>query len=402
MQIMITAGTLARTRVLQLSRLQLIGALALLVALLMLLSGAIYHFVFLKAVRENWPVVSQVVRFVVRDEIAQRDRFMRANLDAMAEKVGEMQAKLVRLEAVGERVSGLAGVRPEDLRLPTGDPGAAPSPSPAAPAARSRAAGQGGPFIPSATPSFEQLDTQIRRLGDVADHQADLFILFESRLLERKLQSLLVPSTSPVTDVPPGSGFGFRTDPFTGRPALHTGLDFPADVGTPILAAAGGVVISTEPHPAYGNLVELDHGRGLITRYAHAHRVHVKAGDIVKRGQKIAEVGNTGRSTGPHLHFEVLVEGVPQNPARFLANARADALTAAAPRAASPAAAGPVEFAARPAVLPAGRPAAGGPDIGVRPPARPPARPAERSAERTGSGPPTPTVDVAPSAATAD
>ena len=97
------------------------------------------------------------------------------------------------------------------------------------------------------------------------------------------------------------------------------GLDFPADVGTPIVAAAGGVVINTESHHAYGQVVDIDHGNGLVTRYAHASKLLVKTGDLVKRGQTVANVGNTGRSTGPHLHFEVLLDGVPQNPARFLA-----------------------------------------------------------------------------------
>ena len=92
----------------------------------------------------------------------------------------------------------------------------------------------------------------------------------------------------------------------------------PSSVGTPIAAAAGGVVINTQSHAAYGNMVEIDHGSGLVTRYAHASKVLVKNGDLVKRGQPVAHVGNTGRSTGPHLHFEVLVDGVPQNPARFL------------------------------------------------------------------------------------
>jgi murein DD-endopeptidase MepM/ murein hydrolase activator NlpD len=126
-----------------------------------------------------------------------------------------------------------------------------------------------------------------------------------------------MPSSAPV-EGPVGSGFGFRSDPFTGRTALHTGLDFPAEVGTPIVAAAGGVVLSAGPHPQYGQMVEVDHGNGLVTRYAHTSKMLVKQGDFIRRGQKIAEVGNTGRSTGPHLHFEVLVEGVQQNPAKFL------------------------------------------------------------------------------------
>ena len=122
---------------------------------------------------------------------------------------------------------------------------------------------------------------------------------------------------SPVTGRTAGSAFGWRLDPFTGQSALHTGLDFQADTGTPILAAAGGVVIAQEFHPAYGNMIELDHGNQLVTRYAHASRTLVKQGDLVRRGQKIAEVGSTGRSTGPHLHFEVLVQGVFQDPQKF-------------------------------------------------------------------------------------
>jgi murein DD-endopeptidase MepM/ murein hydrolase activator NlpD len=95
-------------------------------------------------------------------------------------------------------------------------------------------------------------------------------------------------------------------------------MDFQAEPGTPILAAAGGVVVTQQVHPAYGNMVEIDHGNDLITRYAHASKVFVKQGDVIKRGQKIAAVGTTGRSTGPHLHFEVLVQGVPQDPHKFL------------------------------------------------------------------------------------
>lgn len=314
MQILITHGTLARTRVLHFNRWQMAAMLVSLVAVLTLLSGTVYHFVFLKAAREGWPVVSQIVRLVVRDEFAQRDRFMRENLDAMAQKVGEMQAKLVKLEAMGDRVSGLAGVKGEELRNPP----------------RSKAAGggaQGGPYVPPQAVTLEQLRSIVDTLDETADQSADLFTLVESRLMESRLQSLMIPSTAPVSG-PIGSGFGFRPDPFTGRSALHMGLDFPADVGTPILAAAGGVVQLTETHPAYGQMAEIDHGNGLVTRYAHASKLLVRTGDIVKRGQLIAHVGNTGRSTGPHLHFEVLVDGVPQNPARFLAGGSA-ALAAA-------------------------------------------------------------------------
>jgi murein DD-endopeptidase MepM/ murein hydrolase activator NlpD len=174
-------------------------------------------------------------------------------------------------------------------------------------------------------------------LQQQSERHADVLTLIESQLFEKRLDALMVPSSMPVSG-PIGSGFGFRADPFTGRPALHTGLDFPADPGTRIVAAAGGVVLSAGPHPQYGLLVELDHGRGLVTRYAHCSKMLVKQGDLVKRGQAIAEVGNTGRSTGPHLHFEVLVDGVQQNPARFLQAPPQQSVVKSPPPAAAPAA----------------------------------------------------------------
>lgn len=305
MQVLITHGRLARARVMQFSAVQLALAGAALVLALLLLSGTIYHFVFLKAAREGWPLVSQVVQWVVRDELAQRERFMRENLDAMARKVGAMQAKLVQLEAMSERVSGLAGVKAESL-------------APLRPATTRGGGASGGPFVAAPRPSLAELQRMLDGLDAVADWQGDLFSYSESRLVRDRLEALRQPSAMPVAGGV-GSGFGFRADPFSGRAALHTGLDFPGEPGTTIMASAGGVVLSAGWHAEYGNLVEIDHGQGLLTRYAHGRRVLVQAGALVKRGQAIAEVGSSGRSTGPHLHFEVLVEGVPQDPARFLA-----------------------------------------------------------------------------------
>jgi len=302
MQILITDSSLVRSRALHFRRWHLALAAVLLTGALMTLSGLVYHFIFLTAAREGWPVVSGLVKLIVRDEIAQQERVMRENLDAIALRVGEMQAKLVKLEALGERVTGMAGVKTDDLKaLPGRGKG-----------------GQGGPFVPLSRPTGAQLNEAIDRLDERADIGSDLFTLVESRLFEARLQALLVPSSHPV-DGPVGSGFGFRIDPITGRAALHTGLDFPAEVGTPVQAAAGGIVVTKEWHPAYGNMIEIDHGNALITRYAHASKLLVKVGMMVKRGQKIAEVGTSGRSTGPHLHFEVMLAGVQQNPARFLA-----------------------------------------------------------------------------------
>jgi murein DD-endopeptidase MepM/ murein hydrolase activator NlpD len=317
MQILITTSVTSQPRVLQFTPLTLILALLALALPMMVLSLLLYHAVVLKAAHEHWPVISQAVKYVERQEMAQRDRYMRENLDAMAEKVGDLQAKLMRLEAVSERVASMAGMKPEELKQIEAEPKGA----------------SGGPLVsmtetPPSSRTLEELREQMGNLQSLSERDADVFTLIESHLFEKRLEALMVPSSAPVNG-PVGSGFGFRTDPFTHRPALHTGLDFPADPGTPIMAAAGGVVLSAGPHPQYGQLVELDHGNGLVTRYAHTSRMLVKQGDLVKRGQKIAEVGNTGRSTGPHLHFEVLVEGVQQNPAKFLAQRVAAPMNAA-------------------------------------------------------------------------
>ena len=311
MQILITTSVLSRPRVMQFTPWSLAAALLALTLPLMVVSLLLYHALLLKAAHEHWPIISEAVRFVERQELAQRDRYMRENLDAMAVKVGEMQARLLRLETVSDRVAGMAGMKPDELRKIEAEP----------------KGGAGGPLVSTLTTPqpdtrtsaqvLQDLNTRMDGLQTLDERQRDILTLIESHLFEKRLDALMVPSIAPV-DGPIGSGFGFRTDPFTHRAALRTGLDFPAEPGTPILAAAGGVVLSAGPHPQYGLLVELDHGNGLVTRYAHTSRMLVRQGDLVKRGQRIADVGNTGRSTGPHLHFEVLVEGVQQNPARFL------------------------------------------------------------------------------------
>jgi murein DD-endopeptidase MepM/ murein hydrolase activator NlpD len=297
----ITDAWLAKSRAIHLSGTRLVAALVGLSLAMMLLAAGMYHWVILKGAREGWPVIGTLVKLVVKDEFAQRDRFMRENLDAMARKLGEMQAKLVQLEALGDRVSGLAGINPADIR---------------------GAAGQGGALVSGKSLSMEELQATLAELEKLTGHNADLMTVVESHLFDQKIRKMMVPTQQPVAAGHVGSAFGWRIDPFTGRSALHTGLDFQADSGSPILAAAGGVVVTQEYHPAYGNMVEIDHGNDLITRYAHASKAWVKKGDLVKRGQKIADVGSTGRSTGPHLHFEVMVQGLPQDPQKFLAAGR--------------------------------------------------------------------------------
>jgi murein DD-endopeptidase MepM/ murein hydrolase activator NlpD len=294
----ITDARLAKSRAVHLSGSKLVLALVTLSLVLMLMAAGLYHWVFLKGARERWPVIGTLVRLVVQDEFEQRDRFMRENLDAMARRLGDMQAKMLQIEALGERVSGLAGVNPDEIKVN---------------------AARGGVLVEGRSLSMQELQATLNDLEQATGEHTDLLTVMESRLFDARMKKLMVPTQHPVQAGHLGSAFGWRIDPFTGRSALHTGLDFQADNGTQIQAAAGGVVVTAEVHPQYGNMVEVDHGNNLVTRYAHASRLLVKKGDLVKRGQKLAEVGTTGRSTGPHLHFEVLVQGVPQDPQRFLA-----------------------------------------------------------------------------------
>ena len=297
MHFIITDAWLAKSRAIHLSGTKLVLALLSLSLVLVLMAAGLYHWVLLKGARDHWPVIGSIVRFVVQDEFEQRDRFMRENLDAMARKLGDMQARMVQLEALGDRVGGLAGVNTQDLKA---NPG------------------RGGALVQGRPLTLEEVQATLNDLEQLTGERTDLLTVMESRLIDQRLKKMMVPTQNPVA-APVGSRFGWRIDPFTGRQALHTGLDYQAAMGAPIVAAAGGVVVTAEMHPEYGNMVEIDHGNGLVTRYGHTSRMLVKKGDLIKRGQQIALVGTTGRSTGAHLHFEVLVQGVQQDPARFLA-----------------------------------------------------------------------------------
>jgi murein DD-endopeptidase MepM/ murein hydrolase activator NlpD len=298
MQLIITDAWLAKSRAFHLSGSKLIAFTLIASLLLMLTSLGMYHWVFLKGAREGWPVVGAFLRLVVKDEFEQRDKFMRENLDVLARKLGEVQAKLTQLESLGDRVSGLAGINYAEFKVKPG---------------------QGGALITGRPLSLDEIKNTLSDLDVLTGQRTDLLTVMESRLFDLKIKNMMVPTRQPLADVNLGSIFGWRIDPFTGTSALHTGLDYQADVGTPIYSAAGGLVVVQEFHPAYGNMIEVDHGNELVTRYAHASKTFVKKGDLIKRGFKIAEVGTTGRSTGPHLHFEVLVRGIPQDPQKFLA-----------------------------------------------------------------------------------
>ncbi|HEY9199619.1 MAG TPA: M23 family metallopeptidase, partial [Gammaproteobacteria bacterium] len=185
--------------------------------------------------------------------------------------------------------------------------------------------GQGGPVeavaldAGFAVPDFlDELESLSSRLKD---RERQLIVL-EDVLQSHGTGSHSHPSGQPVSDGWLSSYFGMRTDPFTGRPARHQGVDFAGKLGTAIVAVASGVVTWSGPREGYGNLVEIDHGKGFITRYAHNQRNLVKTGQSVRKGQQVARMGSSGRSTGPHVHFEVLRNGRQVNPLYYMSATR--------------------------------------------------------------------------------
>lgn len=304
MQIIFVDRRLAKARTVNVTRMRVAMAAFGLALTVVAVAAALFAAVFRYAAQGGVPAVQGIVSLVMRDQAERNEQYVQSNVSTMARMVGDVQARLLRLDALGERVSKLAGIRPDEFST-------------------QEVPGRGGPRAPDARAmSFEELQSQVARVGERVDERADFMSAVESQLVTDQARDALLPKGTPVTEGFRSSGYGMRTDPFTGEMSMHAGVDFAAPTGTPILAAAGGVVVTAEFNPAYGNEVEIDHGKGLSTVYAHTSRILVKIGDFVRKGQKIAEVGTTGRSTGPHLHFEVHVNGIPQNPAKYLATLR--------------------------------------------------------------------------------
>jgi murein DD-endopeptidase MepM/ murein hydrolase activator NlpD len=301
MDIILVSGRLAtaRTVTVSLPRLALIGFGV--IAAVIAFTTALNYTMLRYAADLKVPLVQSFFSSMKRDDPARSESYLRESLNAMAIRMGQMQAELLRLDSLGERLAKLAGFKSQDLMF-----GQKP--------------GQGG--APSTLPPqnlslgdlSQQLDLLTRQVHDRGDQLGVLESLYTADSARKKL----IPTTQPVRAAWHSSNFGWRIDPFSGERAFHEGIDFMAEHGAPIIAAAGGVVVYSDFHAQYGNMVEIDHGNGLVSRYAHASKRLVKLGDVVLSGAKIAEVGKTGRATGTHLHFEVRHRGVPQNPAQFL------------------------------------------------------------------------------------
>lgn len=303
MNIIFVANNMAKPRVLSLTQAMLL--LALLVAVVASVTATIAAFILPQGVSgtDNKPQVDSIhpAMQVALPSVLHISKFHpQTHIDALALELGEIQARVMRLDALGERLSKLAGVKPKDIE------------------AEQRPAAQGGPEVKAYGLSEAQLQQKIGELTSEIESRTDRLSAVEAMLLQQGMQKNALPSNYPVSGAYNSSSYGWRVDPFTGHMAFHEGLDFTAEVGTSIHAAAGGIVMSAEQTPDYGKIVKIDHGSGIETRYAHASKLLVKAGDRVEKGQLIAEVGSTGRSTGAHLHFEIRLNGAALDPRKYL------------------------------------------------------------------------------------
>lgn len=304
MNIILVSNNLAKTRHVSLNGGHLLVAATIFIALfVMAIFAAEYAIIRLQPGKisnemRTWLASAQT------QEQQKQQAYLRESLDAMAVSLGQMQARLLRLDSLGERLAKVAGMKPQEIDF-------------------SQAPAQGGAYVPAGQQDITLvgMNQQLGSLSALMTDRGDKLAALETLLQQDRLRKNMLNTIQPVSSAWHSSNFGWRIDPFTGKSAMHEGVDFVVPGGTPIHAAASGIVVYSAMHPQFGNLVEIDHGNDIVTRYAHASKLVVEVGQVVKRGHLIALVGSTGRSTGSHLHFEVRFKGMPQNPIRFLQNA---------------------------------------------------------------------------------
>ncbi|MCC7136587.1 MAG: M23 family metallopeptidase [Nitrosomonas sp.] len=301
MNIILISSRLGQAKSLTLTRYHIFMGLLLLLVIVVFFAITLNRFAGEVVDKINHPILSAALQNSESKRNIKIQEHLNKNLDFMAAKVGKMQVQLFRLNELGRRLVDLYGIDPQELSF-------------------DQLPGQGGVDreIHERNLSLDELNQTLHLVARSLRDRADKLTVLDSLLLGDRIEQEMLPSAMPLETGWFSSDFGMRIDPFTGKKSFHEGVDFPAKPGTPIKAAAGGVVVLSAYQPGYGNMVAIDHGNALVSRYAHASRLLVNVGQVVLKGQKIAEIGSTGRSTGPHLHFEIRHNDIPLNPSRFL------------------------------------------------------------------------------------
>jgi murein DD-endopeptidase MepM/ murein hydrolase activator NlpD len=234
-------------------------------------------------------------------QIAELRQQLQLRVDAMAMRLGEVNAHVIRLDALGKRLTEMADIDSREFNFDREPPSGGPE-----------GEGEGvSAQIPDLTAMLNQLEQRV-------DQRDSQLAALENVILARELKQEIHPEGRPVANGFISSYFGERSDPFDGREAFHKGVDFAGNAGQQVVAVAAGVVTWAGERSGYGRLVEINHGDGYVTRYGHNERALVSVGQTVKRGEAVALMGSTGRSTGPHVHFEVLRNGRQVNPLSFV------------------------------------------------------------------------------------
>lgn len=261
---------------------------------------------YMKANPDDLMVAMESEMDVQRLKIDEVTKNAEENMNALALRLGKLQAHVIRIDALGSRLASMA-------KLDNGEFDFSQSPA------------QGGPVSANDNSTEMQVPDFMKSLKELSaqlDNRNEQLNVLETMMMNRNLQAEVMPAGRPIKRGWLSSYFGIRTDPFTGRLAHHSGIDFAGKMGSDVVAVAAGVVTYAAKRSGYGRLVQINHGNGYSTRYGHNSQLLVKVGDTVKKGQVISKMGTSGRSTGPHVHFEVLYHGHAVNPKKYITASR--------------------------------------------------------------------------------
>ncbi len=251
---------------------------------------------------DNWE--AEMLRH--RDELSETTRTARENMNALAVRLGDLQAHTVRLNALGRRLTEKASLEKGEFNF-------------------TKPPAQGGPENESQVLSEMEVPDFLASLDELAaqlDDREQQLRVMEAFFMGRELEGEVFPAGRPITKGWISSYYGMRVDPFTGLQAMHKGVDLAGKNGSEVIASAAGVITWAGERYGYGQLIEINHGNGYVTRYGHNSKILVQTGDEVEKGQPIALMGSSGRSTGPHVHYEVIKNGRVVDPIKYINAAR--------------------------------------------------------------------------------
>jgi len=273
---------------------------------IILFTSMIIGYFFLKySVNNQTPFLKKSLNLVIQQEVHSSRKLVDLNLKIMRENLSAFENRITTLEFLSYKLAESSGINVNRFKKTIDQ--------------NSNSHKSSGVISMSESlfdnKKYKMIDNKIKNLDDS-------YAFLEQFFYKKKSENKTYPSGIPIKKGSRSSNFGWRIDPFTKVKTFHEGTDFVAKTGEPILAAAGGFVVFSGSHYQYGNMIDIDHGNGLSTRYAHADKLLVNVGQLVLPGEKIALVGSTGRSTGPHLHYEIRMNNIPRNPNKYLSKKR--------------------------------------------------------------------------------